>query len=54
MRVLVRTIGCRANQADSNALVRALDPELVRAVDDPALADVIVVNTCLRHRRGRA
>lgn len=42
----MRTVGCRANQADSAALERGLDGERFEAVDDLARADVVVVNTC--------
>jgi len=46
LRVAIRTVGCRANQADSAALLRGLDPEVVELVEELADADVTVVNTC--------
>jgi len=45
-KIAVRTVGCRANQADSGALLRALDASRFEAVDDLAGADVVVINTC--------
>ncbi len=46
MKVTIRTIGCRANQADSATLGRCLDPSSVTIVDGFAGADVVVINTC--------
>jgi threonylcarbamoyladenosine tRNA methylthiotransferase MtaB len=46
LRVAIATVGCRANQADSAALARALGAGDVEIVASPADADVAVVNTC--------
>jgi len=46
MKVAIRTIGCRANQADSAALGRALDPGRIRLVSELEQADLILINTC--------
>ncbi len=46
MRVHLITFGCKANQYDSAQFQRALEARGARAVDDPALADVCVLNTC--------
>jgi threonylcarbamoyladenosine tRNA methylthiotransferase MtaB len=45
-RIAVRTVGCRANQADSAALVRGCDEALFEATDQLRCADIVVVNTC--------
>jgi threonylcarbamoyladenosine tRNA methylthiotransferase MtaB len=45
LRIAIATVGCRANQADSQALVRGLAPA-VEVVDEPAEADLVVINTC--------
>lgn len=42
----MRTVGCRANQADSAALLRALCGGPAVEVGDLASADVVLVNTC--------
>jgi len=44
--IAIRTVGCRANQADSATLARALDPERFELVDDLSGADAVVINTC--------
>lgn len=46
LKVAISTVGCRANQADSAALLRWLNPE--RVVFSPELegADVVIINTC--------
>jgi tRNA A37 methylthiotransferase MiaB len=46
LKVTIRTVGCRANQADSATLGRCLDPSSVEIVDEFAGADLIVINTC--------
>ncbi|HYO88223.1 MAG TPA: tRNA (N(6)-L-threonylcarbamoyladenosine(37)-C(2))-methylthiotransferase MtaB [Candidatus Limnocylindrales bacterium] len=46
MKVHVRTLGCRLNQAEMEALGRALTAGGQTLMDDPAEADQIVVNTC--------
>ncbi len=46
MKVHVRTLGCRLNQAEIEALGRALTAGGQTLVDDPSQADQIVVNTC--------
>jgi threonylcarbamoyladenosine tRNA methylthiotransferase MtaB len=45
-RIAVATVGCRANQADSAALIRGLELAAIEIVDDFADADLIVINTC--------
>ncbi|MDO8749844.1 MAG: tRNA (N(6)-L-threonylcarbamoyladenosine(37)-C(2))-methylthiotransferase MtaB [Dehalococcoidia bacterium] len=44
--VYIETHGCKLNQADSQALARRFAEAGYRMVDDPAQADVCVVNTC--------
>ncbi len=44
--VYIETHGCKLNQADSQALARRFAGAGYRTVDDPAQADVHVVNTC--------
>ncbi len=46
LKVTIRTIGCRANQADSATLGRHMDPSSVEIVDEFDGADLIVINTC--------
>ena len=46
VKISVCTVGCRANQADSAALLRGIDGSRFEAVDDLGPADVVVVNTC--------
>jgi threonylcarbamoyladenosine tRNA methylthiotransferase MtaB len=46
LRVAIFTVGCRANQADSDEIVRALDPCAVEVVDGQGQLDLAVVNTC--------
>lgn len=46
VRLAVRTLGCKVNQVESDALVgllRALQPQVVRLEDG---ADLVVINTC--------
>lgn len=46
MKVHLRTLGCRLNQAEMDALGRALTAGGQSLTDDPAQADQIVINTC--------
>lgn len=45
-RVYLRTLGCPKNEADGAAMVRHLEMQGWTIVDDPALADAEIVNTC--------
>lgn len=45
-RVYLRTLGCPKNEADGAAMIRHLELAGWTVVDDPALADAEVVNTC--------
>ncbi|RMG21412.1 MAG: tRNA (N6-isopentenyl adenosine(37)-C2)-methylthiotransferase MiaB [Deltaproteobacteria bacterium] len=45
-RVYVHTFGCQMNVYDSERMVELLGVEGYRPVDDPAEADLILVNTC--------
>ena len=40
------TLGCAKNTVDSSSMAQLLDRQGYRAVDDPAQADVLIVNTC--------
>jgi len=47
----IENFGCRVTEADTSALSRALVGAGMRAVLDPAFADVVVLNTCtVTHR----
>jgi threonylcarbamoyladenosine tRNA methylthiotransferase MtaB len=46
LRVAIFTVGCRANQADSDRLASALDPSVVELVDGRGAFDLAVINTC--------
>lgn len=46
MRVYIETYGCQMNVADTEVLFGALGREGYDRTDDPALADVMLVNTC--------
>jgi threonylcarbamoyladenosine tRNA methylthiotransferase MtaB len=46
VKISVCTVGCRANQADGEALLRGLDGARFEAVGDLARADAVVINTC--------
>ncbi len=46
LKLAIVTVGCRANQADSAAVVRYLDGRTVRVVRELETADVTVINTC--------
>lgn len=45
-RLYLETLGCSKNLVDSEALLNLLPAGRFTAVDDPAAADVIVLNTC--------
>ena len=45
-RVYLETFGCQMNEADSALIAGQLQRAGYRRVDDPAAADVILVNTC--------
>jgi ribosomal protein S12 methylthiotransferase len=45
-RFWVETLGCPKNQVDTDKLVGVLEAEGHTAADDPADADLVVVNTC--------
>lgn len=45
-RYLVQTFGCQMNVHDSRRIEEVLDSEGYRVADEPADADVIVLNTC--------
>lgn len=45
-RVHLRTLGCRLNQSEIEAMARQFERQGHHVVDDPAEADWIVVNTC--------
>lgn len=46
MRVYLHTLGCKANQYDTEVVRQALDGAGVVPVDDPSQADAAVVNSC--------
>ncbi|MFO7321826.1 MAG: tRNA (N(6)-L-threonylcarbamoyladenosine(37)-C(2))-methylthiotransferase MtaB [Chloroflexota bacterium] len=46
MRVHLRMLGCRLNQSEIETMSRQFQGQGHELVDDPALADWIVVNTC--------
>jgi threonylcarbamoyladenosine tRNA methylthiotransferase MtaB len=46
MRIHLRTLGCRLNQSEIETMARHFRQQGHEIVDDPALADQIVVNTC--------
>ena len=45
-RFYVETLGCPKNQVDSDKLMGTLLADGMEATDDPARADLVVVNTC--------
>jgi ribosomal protein S12 methylthiotransferase len=45
-RFYIETLGCPKNQVDSDKLVGTLLADGLEATDDPARADLVVVNTC--------
>ena len=46
IRLAFRSLGCRTNQDEMNSLIAACPRHNAEAVDDPAFADVLVINTC--------
>jgi threonylcarbamoyladenosine tRNA methylthiotransferase MtaB len=46
MKVHLRTLGCRLNQAEIDSMARQFRAQGHDIVEDPALADWVVVNTC--------
>ncbi|MBZ0277249.1 MAG: tRNA (N(6)-L-threonylcarbamoyladenosine(37)-C(2))-methylthiotransferase MtaB [Anaerolineae bacterium] len=46
MRVHLRTLGCRLNQSEIDTMARQFEQQGHEIVDDPALADRVIVNTC--------
>ena len=46
MRVHFHTFGCKANQYDTERVRQAFDDCGAVVIDDPALADLTVVNSC--------
>ena len=54
MRVYLHTFGCKANQYDSEVVRQALEDAGAAVVDDPALADAAVVNSCTVTHVGEA
>jgi len=46
MRIYLRTFGCKANQYDTELVRQALESAGATPLDDPALADAAVVNSC--------
>lgn len=46
MNVYLHTFGCKANQYDTALVEQAFADQGARVVDDPAAADVAVVNSC--------
>jgi threonylcarbamoyladenosine tRNA methylthiotransferase MtaB len=45
-RVFVQSLGCRASQADGAAIEASLEARGYVAVQDAALADLVILNTC--------
>jgi tRNA-2-methylthio-N6-dimethylallyladenosine synthase len=45
-RVYIETYGCQMNVADSELMLGLLGAQGYERIDDPALADVMLVNTC--------
>lgn len=46
MKIHLRTIGCRLNQSEIDSMARQFRGQGHEIVDDPALADQVIVNTC--------
>src|SRR5689334_13470876 len=44
--VAVLTLGCKLNQAESEAIARGLAAAGCRVIDRPAAADAFVINSC--------
>ena len=45
-RVAILTLGCKLNQADSEAIARELTALGLAVIDRPAVADAYIINTC--------
>lgn len=54
MKVHLRMLGCRLNQAEIDAMARQFRQQDHEIVDDPALADQVIVNTCAVTREATA
>jgi threonylcarbamoyladenosine tRNA methylthiotransferase MtaB len=46
MKIHLRTVGCRLNQSEIESMARQFRGQGHEIVDDPALADQVIVNTC--------
>lgn len=46
MDIYLESLGCARNQVDSETMLARLTAAGLHTVDDPAVADVIVINTC--------
>jgi threonylcarbamoyladenosine tRNA methylthiotransferase MtaB len=46
MKVHLRTLGCRLNQSEIDSMARQFRGQGHEIVDDPSLADQVIVNTC--------
>lgn len=46
LKFFISTLGCSKNLVDSEILVYLLEEKDMQRVDDPELADVIIINTC--------
>ena len=46
MKIYIESLGCAKNQVDSEILLTYAEENGYERTDDPASADVIVVNTC--------
>ena len=46
VNVYFHTFGCKANQYDTERVRQAFDASGATVVDDPALADLAVINSC--------
>ncbi len=46
MKIHLRTVGCRLNQSEIETMARQFQGQGHEIVDDPVLADQVIVNTC--------
>ena len=46
MRVYFHTVGCRANQYDTDVVRQRFSDDGAVVVDDPAVADIAIINSC--------
>jgi threonylcarbamoyladenosine tRNA methylthiotransferase MtaB len=46
MKIYLRTLGCRLNQSEIDTMARQFRGQGHEIVDDPSLADQVIVNTC--------